>query len=250
MRAQLPGTDILANPHINSKIHVWKKDYGSLFDVLSKSGIGWNCSTHTLDILDEGVWEAQKKADPHIKGMRFKSWLYYLQWQEIFGKDRATGENAIDYMDFVNDFFMKSETGELFSVPKSSKAEATTPEHVEENTPTSKAVESVDKKGKRIKRKAPETEMTALVSTLGEFMKSSDETFGNIAMRMGNKHEAKVSRTTLNESMKEIPGLSLQDKIKVSDELIQNNNRLEYLLSLPSVEQAEYVFMLLDGRLK
>ncbi|KAL8493174.1 hypothetical protein ACS0TY_024401 [Phlomoides rotata] len=42
MRKIMSGTDIVANPHINSKIHVWKKDYGALSDLLSKSGIGWN----------------------------------------------------------------------------------------------------------------------------------------------------------------------------------------------------------------
>ncbi|KAL8463272.1 hypothetical protein ACS0TY_034062 [Phlomoides rotata] len=29
MRKLLPGTDILATPHINYKIHVWKKEYDS-----------------------------------------------------------------------------------------------------------------------------------------------------------------------------------------------------------------------------
>ncbi|KAL8555077.1 hypothetical protein ACS0TY_003032 [Phlomoides rotata] len=34
MRKLLPGTDIVVTPHINSKIHVWKKDYGVLSDLL------------------------------------------------------------------------------------------------------------------------------------------------------------------------------------------------------------------------
>ncbi|KAL8557264.1 hypothetical protein ACS0TY_004632 [Phlomoides rotata] len=42
MRWIIPNTDLVATPHINSKIHVWKKEYGALFDLLSKSGIGWN----------------------------------------------------------------------------------------------------------------------------------------------------------------------------------------------------------------
>ncbi|KAL8504082.1 hypothetical protein ACS0TY_022711 [Phlomoides rotata] len=36
VRKIFPGTDIVANPHINSKIHVWKKEYGVLSDLLSK----------------------------------------------------------------------------------------------------------------------------------------------------------------------------------------------------------------------
>ncbi|KAL8470859.1 hypothetical protein ACS0TY_033435 [Phlomoides rotata] len=200
MRVLIPGTNLLATPHINSKIHQWKKDYGSLFDVLSKSGVGWNCTTHTLDVTDDGVWEAQQKADPHLKGMRFKSWPYFEQWQDIFGRDRATGEHAAAAINIVNDMLRYSQTGESASVDK--------------------------------------------------FIKSSDDTFGSIAEKMGNEQEAKLARTTLNDLMKQISGLSLQDKIRVSDELVQNNNRLEYFLSLPPNEQAEYVIMLLDGRLK
>ncbi|KAL8503343.1 hypothetical protein ACS0TY_022180 [Phlomoides rotata] len=40
MRRIIPNTDLVATPHINSKIHVWKKKYGMLSDLLSKSGIG------------------------------------------------------------------------------------------------------------------------------------------------------------------------------------------------------------------
>ncbi|KAL8470142.1 hypothetical protein ACS0TY_032856 [Phlomoides rotata] len=212
MRALLPGTDIVANPHINSMIHVWKKNY-----------IGWNWTTNTLDIIDEWVWESKKKADPHVKGMGFKSWPYYLQWQDIFGKDRATREHAADAIDIVNDMLRSTETGESVGLDKKDLADDVL-EQVEENTPVSKPTETAVKKGKRIKRKACETEMTALVSTLGKFMELSDETFGDIAHRMGNQQEAKVARVMLNDIMKEIPGLSLQEKLKVTDELIQNTN--------------------------
>ncbi|KAL8492225.1 hypothetical protein ACS0TY_023748 [Phlomoides rotata] len=104
MRKLLPGTDIVANPHINSKLHVWKKNYGAISDLLSKSGIGWNSTTSTLDIIDEDVWDAQKRVDPHVKTMRHKSWPYYENWSYIFGKDRATGENAVDPTDLVDSF--------------------------------------------------------------------------------------------------------------------------------------------------
>ncbi|KAL8508021.1 hypothetical protein ACS0TY_018545 [Phlomoides rotata] len=92
MRKLQSGTDIVVNPHINSKLHVWKNDYGALSDLLSKSGIGWNSITSTLDIIDES-------ADPHVKTMRHQPWPYYENWLDIFGKDRATGKNAADPTD-------------------------------------------------------------------------------------------------------------------------------------------------------
>lgn len=35
-----PGTDLRADPHINSKIYVWKKNFGSLYSMLSRFGFG------------------------------------------------------------------------------------------------------------------------------------------------------------------------------------------------------------------
>ncbi|KAL8492843.1 hypothetical protein ACS0TY_024151 [Phlomoides rotata] len=87
IRKIIPATDIVANLHINSKIHIWKKEYGALSDLLSKSGIGWNSTTSMLEVEDEGVWESCKR------------------WIEIFGKDRATGENDVDPIDIINELY-------------------------------------------------------------------------------------------------------------------------------------------------
>lgn len=54
------GTYIRAIPHINSKIHVWKKNYSSLISILSHSGIGWNDTTKMIEAHDE-VCEAYVK---------------------------------------------------------------------------------------------------------------------------------------------------------------------------------------------
>ncbi|KAL8534768.1 hypothetical protein ACS0TY_010701 [Phlomoides rotata] len=247
MRKLLPSTDISATPHINSKIHVWKKEYGLLTDLLSKSGIGWNSTTYTLDINDEAVWDAQRRVDPGVKGMRAKSWPYYESWVDIFGKDRATGEHAVDPIDIVNEMMnhtveQEGETGV--------RCDAFTTENhgIDENTSVAQPSQSGFKnsaKGK--KRKIMDQSMSAFVEIIGEYMKGSDETFNTIAQRMGGEHDAKVARTTLNDVMKLIPGLSTRDKLKVSDELVQNTNRLEYFLSLPQDDQSAYVSMLLDG---
>ncbi|KAL8456950.1 hypothetical protein ACS0TY_034975 [Phlomoides rotata] len=84
MHKLLPGTDIVANPHINSKIHVWK-EYSTLSDLFSKSGIGWNSTTSMIEVDDEWVWDASRR------------------WLEIFGKVGVTSENMVDPINLVND---------------------------------------------------------------------------------------------------------------------------------------------------
>ncbi|KAL8471941.1 hypothetical protein ACS0TY_029254 [Phlomoides rotata] len=103
------------------------------------------------------------QADPHVKGMRFKSWPYYLQWGDIFGKDRATGEHAADAMDIVNDLLRSTETEESIGLGKKDLGESVglgekdladdATEQVEENTPVSKPTETTVKKEHYIRQK-------------------------------------------------------------------------------------------------
>lgn len=57
MKAAFPETNLRGNPHINSKVHVWKKMYGNLVTILSKSGVGWNDTEKTIEASNE-TWDA------------------------------------------------------------------------------------------------------------------------------------------------------------------------------------------------
>ncbi|KAK4392692.1 hypothetical protein Sango_2047000 [Sesamum angolense] len=78
-----------------SKIDVWKKTYACITDMLARSGIGLNMTTQMIVVSDE-VFKSYVKIDHFAKTLRFKSFLYYLTWTEIFGKDRVTREHAED----------------------------------------------------------------------------------------------------------------------------------------------------------
>lgn len=56
MNNHFPGTDLKAGPHILSKIHVWRKTYGSLTTMLSRSGLGWNDETCQIVVDSDQVW--------------------------------------------------------------------------------------------------------------------------------------------------------------------------------------------------
>ncbi|KAL0463186.1 UNVERIFIED_CONTAM: hypothetical protein Slati_0206200 [Sesamum latifolium] len=60
-------------------------------------GIGWNDTTKMIDTTDDH-WANFLKTDASAKNMRFKSWPFYPDWLEIFGKDRATGEGRRDWV--------------------------------------------------------------------------------------------------------------------------------------------------------
>ncbi|KAL8484143.1 hypothetical protein ACS0TY_026732 [Phlomoides rotata] len=249
IRKLLPGTDIVATPHINSKMHVWKREYGALSDLLSKSGIGWNSTTSMIEVEDEAVWDGCKRADPHVKGIRFKTWPYYPQWIEIFGKDRATGEYAVDPIDLVNELYRNVMEQEEDNAEKQVPLTRDGLHDTEDNSickPTNPTVKTLNK-GK--KRKNSEADLTKLVDSLGEFMKTSTVAMGDYGKGVEKEYPSSYETTKLNEIVKGIVGLKVPDKLKVCDELIQNAKRLVLFFSLPPDEQEEYVWMLLDGRL-
>ncbi|KAL8485442.1 hypothetical protein ACS0TY_027660 [Phlomoides rotata] len=153
MRKIIPTTDLVDNPHINSKIHVWKKEYGVVSDLLSKSGIGWNSTTSMIEIQDEGMWESCKR------------------WIEIFGKDTATGENAVDPIDLINELYrtgmdQEGDTGDKY-VPL-------TPEYMNEmeNDVADKPVDLTPKAFTNGKKwKSTDSDITMMVESLGDYRK-------------------------------------------------------------------------------
>ena len=42
LQVNCPNSGLKATPHIESKMKIWKKQYGIVFNMLNKSGFGWN----------------------------------------------------------------------------------------------------------------------------------------------------------------------------------------------------------------
>ncbi|KAL0347934.1 UNVERIFIED_CONTAM: hypothetical protein Sangu_1021200 [Sesamum angustifolium] len=89
MFKQFPDTNLRAEPHINSKIHVWKKYYSALIGMMGKSGLGWDDNRCMVTVDSQDVWDEYWKIDPTARTMCYKSWSFIPTWHEIFGQDRA-----------------------------------------------------------------------------------------------------------------------------------------------------------------
>ncbi|KAL8472959.1 hypothetical protein ACS0TY_029973 [Phlomoides rotata] len=55
------------------------------------TGVRFNTTTNHLECTDD-LWEAIFKKDPTMQGLRHKEWPYFVDWIDVFGKDRATDE--------------------------------------------------------------------------------------------------------------------------------------------------------------
>ncbi|KAL8545510.1 hypothetical protein ACS0TY_005601 [Phlomoides rotata] len=115
--------------------------------------------------------------------MRHKSWPYCESWLDIFRKDRATGEHDADPIDIMNEL-MRNEIEEECETGMKIDAEMKDNGQVAGDAsvckPSGSGLNTV--KGKKIK--GLPSEMALVVDTLGEFMKSTDDSFNSLANRM------------------------------------------------------------------
>lgn len=59
----IPGCNIKANPHIESKVRYWKSVWGRLQDITNLSGFGWDSVNKRIDV-EQAVWDEYEKVSP------------------------------------------------------------------------------------------------------------------------------------------------------------------------------------------
>ncbi|PIN10930.1 hypothetical protein CDL12_16475 [Handroanthus impetiginosus] len=213
--------------------------------MLSRSGIGWNESTKMIEATDD-AWESYVKNDLNARLMRYKSWPYYNDWCEIFGKDRATRENAQDFVETVNDIL----NGDA------QKINQTTEEfndHLEgfvkdtESMCASQIGGSASEKRKRNRKKKLKEGQDQIYEMLGTVCEKTDARLGDIARRIGHEFDVSQKREEVYAAIGKVGGLNLQEKLQVSKFLVKNTEELELFFSLPDEAKEKFVHMILAG---
>ncbi|KAK6150734.1 hypothetical protein DH2020_015666 [Rehmannia glutinosa] len=246
------GTDLKGIPHINSKIHVWKKDYGSLVTMLSRRGIGWNVTTNMIEARDDAWKFEYVKVDANARLMRNKSWPFSNDWVMIFGKDRATGEHAEDFTDALNHVLNGQSTPQddyhvnLENLSDNCEYETETNSNCQaESTPQ---MSTSGKKGAGGKRKSTDG-VDPLYEIMKTFCQSTEARLGDIAKRIGYEYDISFARKEVFGVVGNMQGLSLRDKLLVSKLLVKNTEDLELFFSLPDEARVEFARMKLSGSL-
>uniref|UniRef100_A0A3Q7ICG3 Myb/SANT-like domain-containing protein n=1 Tax=Solanum lycopersicum TaxID=4081 RepID=A0A3Q7ICG3_SOLLC len=109
-----PNSGLKGEPHVLSKIRYWKKCYASIAMLKSRSGLGFQYSDGPIIVDDPKFWDDFLKVDPNAKNMNTKKWPMFVDWEKIFGKDRATGEFAEGPLDAVEDI-QRSQSSVMFN---------------------------------------------------------------------------------------------------------------------------------------
>ncbi|KAL5552611.1 hypothetical protein UlMin_040012 [Ulmus minor] len=91
-----------AQPHIDSRIKLLKKQYHAISEMLgpSASGFGWNEDLKCV-VVEKSVFEDWSHSS--AKGLRNKPFPYYEGLGLVFGKDCANGQGAMGFSETVDE---------------------------------------------------------------------------------------------------------------------------------------------------
>ncbi|KAG8387484.1 hypothetical protein BUALT_Bualt02G0026000 [Buddleja alternifolia] len=239
-----PGTSIKAEPHINSRIHVWRKNYATISTMLNRSGFGWNDATNMIVVDSEAIWNNFVKTDSNARTMRFKSWPLYKDWVEIFEKDRATGEEVEGFPDVVQQLFNNEN---LVDTGKGIEEEADF-EEVQSMSFSQANTDGSTKTNSKRKRKITDENDDGFINLMSSFCDKMDERLGDISRRIGFEHDVSLSRKVVYEAIGAVCTLGMEDMILVSQLILNNTENMDLFFSLPNDGRVTMVNMMLEGK--
>ncbi|XP_073042214.1 uncharacterized protein [Primulina eburnea] len=233
LRNAFKDSDLRGHPHITSKIHVWKKHYGCLTSMLSRSGIGWNDTENMIDATNE-AWDAILKVDNSVRVLRYKRWPHYKDWCEIFGYDRATGERVETFSAVVHDVLNMTEhepIGMEFGIddfyrPLEGDGESMSVAQTLSSNPTGV---SKNRSKKRKQLDEVDNQIVAAINNLADITK---ETMSNLIKEMASDSKIENATDSVLATLGTIPELTSDDKVRVAEVLVDNPNKLALFLRL------------------
>lgn len=243
-----PGTDIRALPHINSKLHVWKKNHKMLTSMLAQRGIDWNGEEYTIQAQDD-AWNLYVKIDSSARTMRYKAWPHYNDWCQIYGNDPIIRENTEDLSD--TDQKINTDSGKK-EKEMALEFDCCINEGLDDENEVSvcRPQESeTEKKQMPRKRKLSDHSYDDPLRAIVDLSESVSVSFGEIIKRSGHEYEVSNARKQVYGEVDKIPGLSTRDKIIVARLLVIKTPDMELFLSLPDDARVVMVKMLLANRL-
>ncbi|KAK6127787.1 hypothetical protein DH2020_038496 [Rehmannia glutinosa] len=227
-----PGTELRAEPHIASKLMVWKKNYASICMMMRKSKFGWDDSNNQIIVKEDAIWNDYVKTDANAKTMRYKSWPMYKEWCDIFGKDRATGENVEVIHDVIQEVLnggqpngVRSEPEQILVTPNSQFQPDTTSEVRGESSTT-------NKNSRNKKRKNNDAMEDRFLDLMASFCEKADNRLGDLTQIIGFDQDTRQQRKAVFDALSEMSFLSDEDKLATTNQLCNNAQDLGMFFSL------------------
>ncbi|XP_073120078.1 uncharacterized protein [Henckelia pumila] len=242
-----PNIDLQGNPHINSKIHDWKRTHGSLLTMLNRSGIGWDETEKRIEASDES-WESFVKADSSVCTWRYKTWPCYPDWCEIFGNDRATGENAESFADALQGVLNMTDdivADEQIEINNIFPALEDASESMSVSKPASINPSSSNSKSTKKHKKSSDNE-ELFIEAINNFTEMSRSTMTEFVKRIGVEYDAVNATKDVFDVLEAIPELTSKEVVLAAAMLADNPKQQNLLFKAPLHARLKFVIRLLN----
>ncbi|KAL8267084.1 hypothetical protein R6Q59_004428 [Mikania micrantha] len=271
LKSKLPGCNLKASPHIESRLKTLKKHCDAITDMKDAFGIEWRSTECTVICYDDDVWEDWVKDHSDAKGLRNKPFPYYDELCLIFGKSRGNHkivEDASDGNRVVETYETSDYAGHVskhkrYKVSQNDNHEF---DHEEANGCTKNDMAADDDShedaddvsiddatcvANKGQSSNLSSRMEGLVKIIEALIKKQEGLFSVLMGMMGIDVVADKAvadkRTKLNGELKKIPNLSLQARLRAASVIVGDSAKLDLFYSLSNEERKEWVSMLLSG---
>lgn len=182
------------------------------------------------------------QSHPNAKGLRNKSFPYYDELSQVFGKDRANGECVESPADAVEEIANEEE-----NTPQQS-------EHQKENTEDEVSpridVQSADtnsRANKRLKADSLEIvkELTFGLQKISNVMETGNENIAKLTSCFQHESDGAKKRSLVNSELMKVAGLTAEEIIKAGRKIALDPLETDYFFSLPEDFRSTYVQALL-----
>ncbi|KAK4388244.1 hypothetical protein Sango_2431000 [Sesamum angolense] len=177
---------------------------------------------------EEGTSKPRRCRDPTAMTMRYKSWPFFPAWREIFRKDRASGEQAEDINEIVNEKIpLKTMTTMTFMSQWHNGAL------------------NLDSPGMTLIIHQTHKDTLILLSTLPPAtrrvraqLKRENDRLGELAKKLFFDYEEVEKRSGVYEAVGNVLGIDLTEQLLISDRLVENPKKMDLFFSLPDDARA------------
>ncbi|KAL5803062.1 hypothetical protein ACOSQ4_031367 [Xanthoceras sorbifolium] len=188
-----PGSNLKANPHLESKLKKWKKKFSTIYDMMNTSSFACNDVKKCIEVDSNEAWESYVKHYSSAAEWRNKPYPIFDRLANIFGKDRANEEGV----EVPSEMMVDIGNDESDDV-------------IEDASPISINKESNNSRSTQGKRKRRSSNDGALVSVLKELVEVSAKKMDIVAEAFRNRNE---DRSDIAKELKDM-GLSPFKQIK------------------------------------
>uniref|UniRef100_A0ACD5Y7T1 Uncharacterized protein n=1 Tax=Avena sativa TaxID=4498 RepID=A0ACD5Y7T1_AVESA len=252
-----PGCGLTAVPHIESRVRHFRKKYGAIEVMLSRSGFTWDGNRHMIQ-CEKAQYDAHCKINKEAKGLYGVSFPYFEKLYAIYSKDIATGEGAEGFDEAVTnlDIEIDAEERERGEEDRMSRE---TPRQSVDSQSHSLDTSSSSKRPRKVAghRKAQQTDpIVIMLEDVNNQLNAVSQHVGTmaaIAEREATLHE-KALHEDPNQKLKEKAiselhklGFAGSDIVDAATIFAKAPEQMQMMMALLDILRREYVLKMLKN---